>query len=152
MVASAIDPKRAPPRWSWYDRIVTQPVTDLATLLRSLRPVLHPGAFVFATLPNGVDVDAASVIASVREAEGLSVVVSEVDAQRLGLPYAFLSAWITLSVQSDLEAVGLTAAVSTALADAGISCNVVAGMCHDHLFVPFERADDAMTILRQLSR
>ena len=49
-------------------------------------------------------------------------------------------AWITLGVESPLTAVGLTAAVSTALAEAGIACNVVAAMRHDHVFVPFDRA------------
>ena len=43
---------------------------------------------------------------------------------------------ITLQVYSDLEGVGLTAAVATALAEEGIPCNVVAALHHDHLFVP----------------
>jgi hypothetical protein len=62
----------------------------------------------------------------------------------------FRAAWITLTVHSDLEAVGLTAAVSVALGAAGISCNVVAGTYHDHLFVPAQKAADAMAALRKL--
>jgi hypothetical protein len=63
---------------------------------------------------------------------------------------AFRAAWITLSVYSDLHAVGLTAAVAAALASEGISCNVVAALRHDHLFVPVDRADDALTVLERL--
>jgi hypothetical protein len=59
--------------------------------------------------------------------------------------------WITLTVHSSLEAVGLTAAFSTALGDAGISCNVLTGLHHDHVLVPVGRRDDAVTVLRELS-
>ena len=82
-----------------------------------------------------------------REAEGTTVVVAEAQAIARGWPVTFRSAWITLRVHSDLAAVGLTAAFARALGDAGISCNVVAGVHHDHLFVPVARADDAMRAL-----
>jgi len=70
----------------------------------------------------------------------------------LGLPIAFTAAWITLTVHSDLAAVGLTATFSQALGQAGISCNVVAGVHHDHLFVPVDAAQSAMDTLQTLSR
>ncbi len=60
-------------------------------------------------------------------------------------------AWITLTVHSSLEAVGLTAAVANTLASAGIACNVLAGFHHDHLLVPIDRVDDAMAALSRLS-
>ena len=63
---------------------------------------------------------------------------------------AFRSAWITLAVHSDLAAVGLTAAFARALGDAGVSCNVIAGVHHDHLFVPVDRAADALAALHAL--
>ncbi len=72
-------------------------------------------------------------------------------ADRLDLAYEFVAAWITLEIHSALEAVGLTAAVSRVLTRAGISANVVAGYTHDHVFVPLERADDAMRALTTLS-
>ena len=80
----------------------------------------------------------------VREDEGVTVVVAQEAADALGLAYAYVAAWITLEVLSALEAVGLTAAVGRALADAGIGANVVAGFSHDHVFVPHDRADEAM--------
>ena len=66
-------------------------------------------------------------------------------------PYDFVAAWITLQVHSALGAVGLTAAVSRVLTEAGISANVVAGFTHDHLFVPHDRADDAVRTLVALT-
>jgi hypothetical protein len=128
------------------------PISDLATLLRSLQPELHEGIFVFATLEAGQQVDPAELVALVREPEGISVVVAEQVAKRLGLNAVFRCGWITLTVNSDLQAVGLTAAFSTALGQAGISCNVVAGTNHDHIFVPLERAADAMAVLQRLQQ
>jgi hypothetical protein len=68
------------------------------------------------------------------------------------MPYGLVAAWITLTVHSSLEAVGLTAAFSRALSDHGISCNVIAAYYHDHIFVPFKDAATAMEVLRELSR
>jgi uncharacterized protein len=127
-------------------------ITDLTTLLRTMHPRRHPGTYVFATLPPGAACDPSAVVALVREPEGTSVVMAEADAVAAGLTLTFPCAWITLSVHSDLAAVGLTAAVARALADEGIACNVVAGAHHDHLFVPTDRADDAMAALAALQR
>ena len=128
------------------------PVGDLATLLRGMRPELQPGRYAFVPAPPGLAIDPAHVVASVREREGISLVVPEQVALDMGLPVEFVSAWITLGVHSDLEAIGFTAAFSTALARAGIGCNVVAGVHHDHVFVPFAQARQAMDALQALSR
>lgn len=108
-----------------------------------MRPVLDPEEYAFALVervPVGV-----APFAIVREAEGVTVVLPWAEAARQGLADAVVSRCrrITLTVHSSLEAVGLTAAVSSALAARGISCNVIAGSYHDHLFVPAGRADDA---------
>lgn len=129
-----------------------QPISDLQMLLSRMQPSLAPGRYAFVTLPEGMAIDPVDVIASMREAEGLSVVVPEAQAHAMGLPVAFTAAWITLTVHSDLAAVGLTAAVSTALAQAGISCNMIAGVHHDHLFVPVAQAAQAMAVLQALQR
>ena len=128
------------------------PVSDLATLLSQMRPELHSGRYAFVTLPLGCSLDQNRIVASIREPEGLSVIMAEEDAADLGLPVAFIAAWITLTVHSDLAAVGLTAAFSTALAKAGISCNVVAGVHHDHLFVPAGQEQKAMQVLHALQQ
>lgn len=77
--------------------------------------------------------------------------LSQDDADRLGLAYDYVAGWIALQVHSALAAVGLTAAVSAALAEANISCNVVAGYHHDHLLVPIKCLDEALTVLRKLT-
>jgi hypothetical protein len=124
--------------------------SDLGHLLRAMTPVLNPGVYVFCCLPPGSAIDPQSVVAFVREPEGISVVLAEPDAIRLGLPVRFRSAWLTLTVHSGLADVGFTAAFSAALGDAGISCNVIAGVHHDHVFVPYEQRDGALEALIQL--
>ncbi len=123
--------------------------TDLVRLLSRMSPELRPGVFVFVAV-DGRPTDI-EVLASVVEAEGISLVVSRQDADRFGLRYDFLAGWITLQVHAALAAVGLTAVVSAALAQAGISCNVIAGYHHDHLLVPLDRVEEALTILRDVA-
>jgi GNAT superfamily N-acetyltransferase len=123
--------------------------THLPDLLRALDPHLHDGAYVFA--PVAVDaVFDATPIASMVEDEGRTVVLPEAEAARLGLAAEYRCAWITLRVASPLAAVGLLARVTAALARRGISVNPVAGFHHDHLFVPHDRAADAMAALDEL--
>ena len=118
-------------------------------LLRSIRPVIAHPEVVFATV---ADASSLPALATLIEDEGVSVVLRRTDAERHGLPVDWVGAWITLRVHSALESVGLTAAVSTVLADAGISCNVLAGFHHDHLLVPVDRAPDALALLSSLAR
>jgi uncharacterized protein len=129
---------------------VSQPVSNLEQLLASMQPALNAGIYVFSTVHPDSNVSRLAPVATFREREGLTVIVDESTALREGLPVLFRAAWITLSVHSDLQAVGLTAAVAEALAKAGISCNVVAAAFHDHIFVPIERADDALAQLALL--
>lgn len=125
-------------------------VSDPAQQLRALNPRLNAGVYVFVTLPEGQDLDASAVVATINEAEGTSVIIEAGAAAAAGFAPAPLFAWITLTVHSDLQSVGLTAAFSGALASKGIGCNVVAGARHDHLFVPAGQADMAMAELRAL--
>ena len=126
------------------------PVTNLAELLQTLRPALNEGVCVFASVSPDTDTRSLEPIATFREAEGLTLIVEEQRALKAGLPVLFRAAWITLTVHSDLQAVGLTAAVAAALAQAHISCNVVAAAFHDHLFVPVESGDEALAVLQRL--
>ncbi|ARF54133.1 ACT domain-containing protein [Streptomyces gilvosporeus] len=123
---------------------------DLRVLLRSMRPELHEGRYVFTTVPGAAPEGAAPVV-TIAEPEGLTLVVRQEDADRTGLGYAYVAGWITLRVHSSLDAVGLTAAVAAELAAAGLSCNVVAGYFHDHLFVPYDAADEALRLLAALA-
>ncbi|MBC6462342.1 ACT domain-containing protein [Actinomadura sp. HBU206391] len=126
--------------------------TDLGRLLAGLDPQLHEGEYVFVTLP-----DAASAppgldpVLSFQEDEGRTLILPRGQADDAGLAGLFPSAWITLRIHSSLEAVGMMAAVATALARAGISCNAVAAYYHDHVFVQHDRAREAVGLLRDLS-
>jgi hypothetical protein len=124
---------------------------DLQKLLASLQAHQQPGHYVFTVAPRDLDLAGIQPVVTVVEAEGLTLVLGQGQADRLGLRYDYIAAWLTLRVHSSLGAVGLTATVSGRLAEAGISCNVVAGYHHDHLFVPAERADHALAVLEELS-
>jgi len=118
--------------------------TDLRTLISTMRPALGVGAYEFVTtIAPDID-ELMSAMVVVREDEGVTLVraVDESAADAM--------ACITLTVYSSLQAVGLTAAVATALGERGIACNVVAGFHHDHLFVPFARRTDALEALLAL--
>ena len=125
-------------------------------MIAGLSPEIRPGRFVFASPgESGPDYGPGGDspwLAWVEEPEGPSGVIREEDATGLGLPFDSVWAWITLGVPSELAAVGLTAVVSGGLADAGLSCNVIAGLHHDHLLVPHAEVEMAMEALQGLSR
>jgi uncharacterized protein len=124
--------------------------SNLSVLIKNMRPVLHEGEFVFCSLPNA-SFENENIIFCFKEREGITTVCTR--AYAVEHQYAFLSvfAWITLDIHSSLEAVGLTAAFAHALAQKHISCNVVAGFYHDHLFVQHEKATLAIQVLHELS-
>ncbi|GIT90615.1 hypothetical protein JANAI62_10700 [Jannaschia pagri] len=124
---------------------MADPVRDTQAMISGMSPTARPGEWAFVTDP---DADVLSqAIATMREAEGLSAIVPASLA-----PDALPMGQITLEVTSALDGVGLTAAVSMALADAGIACNMVAGHHHDHAFVPIADVDRAVAILRARAR
>ena len=127
--------------------------TDLQVILKNLKLSVHEGDYVFCCLPDllTVDIDMKEVKSMIREKEGVSVVVAQGYADALQLPYEFVASWITIDVHSSLSAVGLTAVISNALTQHSISCNVVAGFYHDHLFVSRTDCDRAVAILHSLS-
>ena len=122
---------------------------DLARMLASLDVQQRPGLFTFVTGDwPGLRQKAQ---ATIQEDEGPTYVVAVGDAVEVGAPVDFVAVWLTLTVWSSLASVGLTAAFASALADADVPCNVLAGYHHDHLLVPAERADVALRVLRKLS-
>jgi uncharacterized protein len=123
---------------------------DLTRLLKAMEPDLRPGRFVFTTM--ATPPEDLEPVALVREDEGVTLVISQDDADRLSLPYDFVAAMVSLRVHSSLDAVGLTAEVARTLADEGISCNVMAGCFHDHLFVPFDQGPRVVSLLSDLAR
>jgi hypothetical protein len=124
-------------------------LTDLHQILGALRPTVRPGGFVVVAVPPGADLPGAQ--ARVAEDEAVTLVLPQADADAAGLPYEEVFGWITLQVHSSLSAVGVTAAVATALARVGLSCNVLAGYYHDHLLVPLSDVDAAVDVLGGLA-
>ena len=113
-----------------------------------LEPALHAEPYVFVSVSEPPPV--VRPFAAIQEDEGLTLVLTRDEADRAGLPYEYTAARVTLKIGSSLSAVGLTAEVSRVLADAGISCNVIAGFSHDHLFVDWDRGPDAEALLGRL--
>lgn len=122
---------------------------DLAKLLAAIEPKIQEGDYVFCSVADVSRIDMADVVLYFREEEGITVILKKEKADQLQFTYEFVAAWITLTVHSSLEAVGLTAAFSKALADADISCNVVAAYFHDHIFVNKADAQRAVEVMRR---
>jgi uncharacterized protein len=114
--------------------------TNLQKLLDTMQPKLNAGAYVFCTIKNLQLVDATKIISFFKEDEGYTIIIQKELADELQFSYTSIFGWITLTVHSSLQAVGLTAAISTALSTNRISCNVVAAYYHDHIFVPIKDA------------
>ncbi len=124
--------------------------TNLSQILRTLSPDLNPGEYIFHSTNDPSQFDAKDIIGLFKEKEGVTVIISKELADRKKISYQFIASWITLNVHSSLDAVGLTAVFSNALAKENISSNVIAGYYHDHIFVATKDANKAMKVLRNL--
>lgn len=124
-------------------------ISDLDQNLASLdaRP---NGLYVYVSLPEVPE--GLTPFATIREDEGVTLIVTVQEARDAGLPLDETYARITLGVHSALDSIGLTATVAQTLASRSISCNVVAGYYHDHLFVQADRATEAAELLDGLTR
>ena len=126
--------------------------TDLSELLKIMKPELNAGEYVYCLADSKEQVVTLDPLCYFLEKEGVTMILPKEKADAMSIPYATTCAWITLTVHSSLEAVGLTAAVSKALTEANISCNIVAAFYHDHIFVPIADAPRAMDALFALTK
>ncbi|MBU0527248.1 ACT domain-containing protein [Candidatus Micrarchaeota archaeon] len=134
-------------------------VSELSTLLKNMDPKLSDTKYFMASVDSSQLLALASYSSFLmdifREEEGLSVVFSDEILDELkGLsevdpvgPFAL----ITLNVYSDLMAVGFLAKITDALAKEGISVNAFSAYHHDHLFVPYEKRELVLEILKKIS-
>ena len=120
---------------------------DLSILINNMKPVLHPDEYVFCCIPNLDMIDINNIIQMFREIEGITIIVTKAYADDLSLPYTFISSWITLNIHSSLDAIGFTAAFTKVLTQSHISCNVIAGYYHDHIFINSKDTLIAMQVL-----
>ncbi len=112
---------------------------DVSTVLRGLEVTVRPGRFRFEKSDDPDRRIAAAAV--ITEPEGVTLVESDDDGAW---------AWLTIAVETDLDLVGLTAAIAPALAEAGLPANILAGFHHDHLLVPYHRAQHAVVTLESL--
>lgn len=126
--------------------------TELDVLIRSMQPVLHNDTYVFATVDPTYNCEALSPVMSFKEPEGLTLILGQLEANEAGIDYEFPCRMITLNIHSSLDAVGFLARITAHLAQQQMGVNPVSGFYHDHLFVPADRAQEALQALLALSK
>ena len=125
---------------------------DLQVLLKSMKPELVSGDYVFCKVEKLESINLNEIEMFFKEKEAFTLILKKENAEKLNLEYSVVMSWITLSIHSSLEAIGLTAAFSNALSEHEISCNVVAAYYHDHIFIDKKDTVRAMEILSSFSK
>lgn len=123
---------------------------DIRILIKDMQPELNQGEYVYCLANSKEQAAALEPLCTFLEKEGVTVILTKEKADAMSIPYSTVCAWITLTIHSSLEAVGLTAAVAKVLTKENISCNVVAAFYHDHIFVPVRDSARAMSALQKL--
>jgi len=125
---------------------------DLLKLLENLSPALLKDEYVFCTFKDSTYGNFSDLepFASVKEKEGLSLVLEKKKAESANIKFESIFCCISLGIHSDLTSIGLTAKISSVLCENDISSNIIAGYFHDHVFVPSHQAENALKVLHQL--
>lgn len=123
-------------------------INNLNELLKSMNPELSEDKFVFCTTKKDLDL---KIIPKMifHEKEGATFIIRKEEADKYNLKYDGIWSLITLTVHSDLNAIGFLAKITEKLAKHGISVNPVSAYYHDHLFVPFDKSKEAIKVLEE---
>lgn len=125
--------------------------SNLESLLKNMKPKAVLGEYVFCSIQESQLEDLEDPLMVFRESEGPTVIVTKAVAERNDFPFDSTWGLVSLSIHSNLEAVGFLAAITNHLAESGISVNVVSAFYHDHLFIPYQRVDEVVSLLTALS-
>ena len=120
------------------------PISELVALLRSNAAELKEGVYVYSIVPINMDLSRIDTVAVFKEIEGVTVIVSEREAEKARLPILFRVVWITLSQPPNSN----IALLSQSMEELGLNCNIVAAVYHNHLFVPVDVASEVVARLR----
>lgn len=131
--------------------MAAQGETHLDTLIQSMQPVMHDEVFVFATVPTDFDWLSMNPVMVFKESEGVTLILNQAVSEAAGINVEFPCRMITLNIHSSLDAVGFLARITTTLAGLDMGVNPVSGFYHDHLFVPAEKAAEALDALVAMS-
>ena len=112
-----------------------------------MNPEISEKGFVFCTSKKPLNVDAIMIF---KEREGITYLLKKEEADKIKLKYNGTWDMITLNVNSDLEAIGFLAKITSVLASEKISVNAASAFYHDHIFVPSEKSEEALKKLKQI--
>ncbi len=126
---------------------------DIKQLLKNLTPELDHDDYVFCLVNQSLldKTNKLDYFSLIREQEGITLICTQHQADKLHLDYTIIFSKITIKIHSSLLSVGLTAALSNALKQQNISANMIAGFYHDHVFIPKKQAKKALTTLIKLT-
>ena len=127
-------------------------ISNLKTLLKQMKPKIVNGEFVFCTISKTRFSELKiKPLMMFTEEEGISIIVKRKIAENNSLSYSGIWSWIILTVHSNLSAIGFLSVITDTLAKSKISVNIVSAYYHDHLFVPIEKSDQVLELLKGLT-
>jgi len=125
-------------------------ITDLKQTLSSLKVICDDIEYGFASVSLDSTIDREKVLATFHEDGYLAIIAPSAYLDSKGIENEGPFAKLTIDVHTSLEMVGLTAVLSTKLAEHEISANVVAAFYHDHVFVQYKLRQKAIELLESL--
>ena len=124
----------------------TSPLSNLKDIIKNINPVILDGEYVYVSFEFDLiqKKDCHKIFSIINEKEGVCAIIEKEYADRVNAKYDAVFSIITLQVYSSLNSVGLTEYVSSICHELNVPCNVIAGLHHDHILVPTNKAQDVV--------